>query len=109
MHMSDASFKKLLICVDLRGTNWHLKVKTMKIKKKKKMDGKFHNSNSQFPGSQRLSPERLLLNFWHPCMAHFEDRVQTSFPLYQGLPEGDSVTFDHGRLSVPSIYLNLSE
>lgn len=34
MHMSDASFKNL-ICIDLRGTNWHLKAKTMKIKKKK--------------------------------------------------------------------------
>lgn len=33
--MSDASFKNLLICIDLRGTNWHLKAKTMKIKKKK--------------------------------------------------------------------------
>lgn len=107
MHMSDASFTNLLICIDLRGTNWHLKAKTMK--KKKKMDGKFHNSKSQFPVSQRLSPERPLLNLWHPCIAHSEDGVQTSFPLYPGLPEGDSVIFDHGGLSVPSIYLNLSE
>lgn len=48
--MSDASFQKLLICIDLRGTNWHLKAKTMK-KKKRWME----NSTTQNPSSQEAS------------------------------------------------------